>query len=116
MPGAKTKPKGIGDIYMRKIINGKKYDTDTASLICDYENTCNRTDFYWYSEELYQKKTGEFFIFGEGGPASPYSESGRGWACGSKKITPISECDAQKFVEKNGSVEVYEKLWGEVEE
>lgn len=101
---------------MRKIINGKKYDTETASLICDYANVQNRTHFYSYSETLYQKKTGEFFIYVEGGPACPYSESGRGFACGSAKITPISENEAQKFVEEHGSVEMYEKIWGEVEE
>jgi len=54
---------------MKKIINGKRYDTETAQLIGSASYS-NRTDFRFWSEELYRKKTGEFFLYGEGGPAS----------------------------------------------
>lgn len=52
---------------MKKIINGKKYDTETAGLICEHDNGRSWTDFYFYKECLYKKKTGEFFIHEEGG-------------------------------------------------
>ena len=39
---------------MKKIINGKKYDTETAVYICGYEyGTCN--DFSHIKESLYRK-------------------------------------------------------------
>lgn len=101
---------------MKKIINGKKYDTETATEICENEPIPNRTNFYWYREVLYKKKNGEFFIYGNGGPASKYCESGRNWACTGSKILPLSEQDAKYFVERFGTVEIYEALFGETEE
>lgn len=79
---------------MKKIINGRKYDTETATLICKGEYTSN---FGYEREELYKKKTGEFFLYG-------------------REIIPLSDSDAMTFVEKNGTVEDYEKCFGEVEE
>ena len=45
---------------MKTIINGKMYNTDTAKLI---ETTSHLypSDFGWFRESLYQKKTGEFY-------------------------------------------------------
>ena len=57
---------------MKKIINGKKYDTETAKLICWYDiNTLVRhnhiyeNDLNFWSRNLYLKKTGEYFIWNE---------------------------------------------------
>jgi hypothetical protein len=102
---------------MRKIINGRKYDTDTAKRVCCYDNGCYITDIYYYSETLFKKKTGEFFILVEGGACSQANEYlGKGCYIGGKNIIPISEIRAKKFVELNGSVEEYEELFGKVEE
>ena len=49
---------------MIKIINGKKYNTDTAKMVGDYDNNQPTNDFYYFAEELYRKKTGEFFLYG----------------------------------------------------
>ena len=40
---------------MKKIINGKKYDTETAKMVCDYYNGLPSTDFRSFSAELYKK-------------------------------------------------------------
>ena len=50
---------------MKKIINGKKYDTDTAKCVGHDSFGC-RGDFRYWFEQLYQKQTGEFFIYGDG--------------------------------------------------
>lgn len=101
---------------MKKIINGKKYDTETAALICEHDNGRIRTDFYFYKEWLYKKKTGEFFIYKEGNAASCVAEMQNGFSVGGRRINPISEAEAMDFVEKYGTTEDYENLWGEVEE
>ena len=46
---------------MKKIINGTKYDTDTADLIGSFTagGVCRR-DYRYIHEELYRKKNGEF--------------------------------------------------------
>ena len=41
---------------MKKIINGKKYDTETAEELAYWENMPNALDFNQYSETLYRKK------------------------------------------------------------
>ena len=55
---------------MKKIINGKLYDTETAKLIGRSYHGEGPRDFRHYSEELYRKRTGEYFLYGEGGPMS----------------------------------------------
>lgn len=61
---------------MKKIINNKLYDTDTAKKLAEWDE--NGTDSRNYiSEALYRKKTGEFFVFGDGGANTKYARIGR---------------------------------------
>ena len=101
---------------MNKVINGKRYDTETAELIGEWANTYNYSDWSYKCEELYRKKTGEFFLYGEGGPMSEYAvPSGNNNWTGSSKITPLTIDEAKKWVEKNLNADEYEKLF-EIEE
>ena len=101
---------------MKKIINGKRYDTDTAKLIGE-DWYSNRTDFSYWREELYRKNTGEYFLHGEGGPNSRYAESvGQNTWSGGEKIIPLSIEAAQKWAEEHLSADEYEKVFGVVEE
>lgn len=101
---------------MKKIINGKRYDTETAQLIGSASYS-NRTDFRFWSEELYRKKTGEFFLYGEGGPASKYSRQieQNSWS-GGKEITPLTREEAQEWAEKYLDADEYEEVFGRIEE
>ena len=47
---------------MQKIIKGRKYDTDTAQKVCSYDNGLPESDFDALCEQLYIKRTGEFFL------------------------------------------------------
>ena len=100
---------------MRRIVNGKVYDTETADWIANYEYR-HRGDFHWYAEDLYRTKKGTFFLAGEGGGLSKYQvEVGcRSW-CGGSKIIVLTEEEAREWVEKYGSTRLYEKLF-DVEE
>lgn len=101
---------------MKKIINGKRYDTETAQLIGS-AGYSNRTDFCFWSEELYRKKTGEFFIYGEGGPASKYGRQieQNTWS-GGEQIIPLTLKEAQEWAEKYLDADKYEKVFGRIEE
>ena len=101
---------------MKKVINGKMYNTETAKEVGYWNNGCPRNNFNWCSETLYKKKTGEFFIYGEGGALSKYSEAIGHALTGGESIVPISYKEAQKWAEKNLDGEDYEKIFGEVEE
>lgn len=99
-----------------EIINGKKYDTKTAEKIGEYGYGYPR-DFDHFSETLYRKNNGEFFLWGEGGPNSKYSEaiSYNSWS-GGEELIPLDNEEARKWCEKHVCVAVYEKLFGSVSE
>ena len=102
---------------MKQIINGKKYDTDTAELLLTTDNGLSYSDFDWSEEELYKKRTGEFFIRGTGGAATAYGRScGQNESCGGSRIIPLSLEEAKEFVEKNMDADTYESVFGPVEE
>lgn len=101
---------------MRKIINGRKYDTETATALGHAQSNVGRSDFKWWYETLYQKKNGEFFIHGEGNAASKYAERcGDMWGCG-ERIVPLADNEAREWAERNLTVTVYEAIFGEVDE
>lgn len=104
-------------VTMKKIINGKKYDTETARLVGEYSNGYALSDFNHVTEELYQKRTGEYFIHGEGGAMSRYAEPypGGGWQSG-ERVMPISYAEAQTWVEQYLDADAYEAEFGEVSE
>ena len=55
---------------MKKIINHKMYNTETAERLASSSNGYGYDDFRYMEEQLYRKKTGEFFLYGEGGALS----------------------------------------------
>ena len=101
---------------MKKIINGRRYDTDTAKEVaCD--SYSNRSDFAYWKETLYRKNTGEFFLHGVGGPMSRYAESaGQNQWSGGQKIIPLTLEAAQKWAEEHLDAAEYEQIFGAVEE
>lgn len=100
---------------MKKIINNKLYDTSTAHELASWEE--NRGNFRHVREVLYRKRTGEHFLFGEGGPASRYAEQVdySTWSGGST-ITPLSYEDATDWAEKHLDADKYQSLFGPVSE
>lgn len=99
---------------MRKIINGKAYDTDTAVIVGEWDNGAGYSDFGWYREELYRKRTGEYFVWGEGHAASKYATHSYGAFQSGEAITPLSYEDARKWAEEKLTAGRYEREFGEV--
>ena len=92
---------------MKKIINGKKYDTKTANYIATREwmdSTVNQ----WMQEDLYCKKTGEYFRFDD--KSTTWGNINR-----YTSIVPLTLEEAKKWVEKHINSR-YEELFGQVEE
>ena len=48
-------------------IDGKRYNINTAEFIASWDNDLPYMDFGYLKETLYRKRTGEFFLYGEGG-------------------------------------------------
>lgn len=100
---------------MNKIINGKRYDTQTASLKGTYQYL-NKFSFNYWKEELYQKKTGEWFLYGDGNALSKYNDCGGGQSWGIETIIPYSEDEAKAWAAQYLSADKYEELFGPTSE
>lgn len=100
---------------MKKVIAGKAYNTETAVNIGSFESNINSS--HWTSEKLYRKKTGEFFIHGEGGTLTQYAQNigNNQWTVG-EKIIPISYEVAEKWTQKHLDSDVYQSFFGDIAE
>ena len=101
---------------MKKIIKGKKYNTDTAKLMGTYTNGRSYSDLEFMMRELYKKRTGEFFLYNTGGPMSVMAVYDGNSISGSEDIIPVTEEEAKEWAEKWLSADKYENIFGEVEE
>lgn len=101
---------------MKKIINNKRYDTETSREIGS-DSYSNRRDFHYWCETLYCKRTGEYFLHGEGGQASKYAETvGQNEWSGGERIIPLSYENARQWAEDHLDADDYETEFGEVAE
>lgn len=102
---------------MKKIINGKMYNTETAKEMGSHWNGYPRSDFNYCEETLYRKKTGEYFLYGDGGAATCYSYSvGQNCRSGGEDIVPLTEEEAKTWAERSLDADEYIEIFGEVEE
>ena len=96
---------------MKRIIDGKRYDTTTAEEIGFAKHGSTR-DFDYYEETLYCKRTGEYFVHGFGHGASRYAvHTENGWGPG-EDITPMTYEQAREWAEKNLDADDYEREFG----
>lgn len=102
---------------MKKIIKNKLYDTDTAQRLGEYAPNPDQGNFSYFCETLYRKKTGEFFLHGEGNAASKYARScGQNETCWGEKIIPLTYEAAQQWAEEHLDGDSYIEAFGEPEE
>lgn len=101
---------------MKKVIKGKVYDTETAQRLAEYAPNPYRSDFHYFCETLYRKKTGTFFLHGEGNAASKYAIScGQHEWCGGEKIIPLTYAEAQAWAEEHLDGDEYIEIFGDPE-
>lgn len=98
---------------MKKVINGRVYDTDTARLVCEWDNGEMPSGLAYVYHGLYRKKTGEFFLHICGGAASnwakPTETGGTRWA---EHVVLATYDEARALVEAHGTADEYEALFG----
>lgn len=102
---------------MKKIINGRVYDTTKAKELGTYANAGNWRDFSHLEETLYRKKTGEYFLHGEGGAMTRYAEAtGQNSWSGGERIMPMTYDEAREWAEEHLTADEYEAIFGEIVE
>ena len=97
---------------MKKIINGRRYDTETAKKLGYWDNKLYE-DLNFCSETLYQKSNGEYFLHCEGGANTRYARSidSNSWAPG-EAIRPLTPQAAAEWGEAHLAVDEYESVFG----
>lgn len=102
---------------MKKIIKGRKYDTETAISVGEWDNGHFPSDLSYECETLYRKRNGEYFVHGEGGAASRYALAyGESQWGGGERIMPLSYDAARAWAEEHLDANTYEVEFGKVSE
>lgn len=98
---------------MRRIINGLRYDTETATEVATYGNDLGGNDFRYLNEELYITKKGNWFLKYDGGAMSKYSVSEGNMHSSSSGIAPMTPDEAYYWLEKNDETEALETYFSD---
>ena len=87
---------------MRKVIDGRVYDTTKATEI-DRDSHGYGGDFGQWEETLYVTVKGRYFLAGSGGPNSSWAESlgNNSWG-GGRGIRVLDKGDALRWCEAHG--------------
>ena len=97
-------------LEIRKVINGKAYDTTTAERVALIEfKNLGRSDFHWERTDIYKTEKGQWFIAGEGGACSSWSSRDPdGGANEGYGITLLDPDEAREMLEyADGPIESY---------
>ena len=87
---------------MKLIINGKIYNTDTATRIGNRQHS-NQGDFHYEDTDLYRTPKGAFFVQGTGGAYSRWSQPcGSNGMSGGSGIQALTTAEALAWCEDAG--------------
>ena len=101
---------------MKRIVDGKRYDTETAQKIGE-ASSGNYSDFRYWSETLYKTKKGAYFIAGEGGAASRWGKSSGNVSWGDEGIIVLTPAEALAWCsEYLDDAEQYEEFFDGIED
>lgn len=88
---------------MKKIINGRTFNTETATHVCDLPCTANRGDFHWHETALYRSPRGQFFVAGRGGARSVWAQPLCGGGAGAGDgLRLVTDDEAREHMERAG--------------
>ncbi len=100
---------------MLRIINGKRYNTETAIdvLALELPRVDSRSDFRWEDTEMYLTKKGQWFLAGQGNAMSRWArQSGSNTYGPGSGIQLISPDEARSILEDHGQTELIEQYFG----
>ena len=101
---------------MYKVINNKRYNTETAKKMAGWDNGLLCNDFDYRSETLYRKKNLEYFIHGEGGAATEYAERDGMNTMFGECIIPLTDETAKTWAQEHLDGESYDLVFGAPQE
>lgn len=101
---------------MKRVIDGRRYDTDTAEFLCDLTPAShNINDFKYENTSLYRTQRGAYFLSGSGHGLTRWArkmpDGGYGYGEG---IIPLDDREALRVLENEAEDELIEKYFGDV--
>jgi hypothetical protein len=101
---------------IRKVVDGKIYDTETATEVATHDNGLGRNDFTFEWLGIFRTKGGAWFLSGETGAIGRFREQiGDGYASG-KVLEVLTEQGALALLERWNETSAIEKYFPFVEE
>lgn len=100
-------------------INGVAYNTKTAETIAHNGSgiEVSHSDERWFTETLYRKKSGEFFLYGSGGIFTKYAkQTGPNSWERSEAILPLTEDEVKEWAMNNLGDDDYKDISRKIEE
>lgn len=95
---------------MKRTIEGKTYNTETAEEIGYNCSHLYCSDFGWWEETLHKTKKGNYFLHGSGNAMSKYScPVGNNGSGGDSEIIPMTEEEALEWCEESNNQDSIEK-------
>lgn len=101
---------------MKAIIDGKRYNTETATEIgsASRGNYPGDGDFSSWFASLYRTKSGRYFLAGEGGGLSRFAHHCHGGGrCGGEAIQPLDWAEAVDWAEQYLTTDEIEAAFGD---
>ena len=87
---------------MKKVIDGKIYNTETAERIAGDNSPYNPGDFQYENTSLFKTKKGASFLAGKGGAASRWAQPvGNNGRSGGEGIEALTAAEALAWCEAN---------------
>lgn len=99
---------------MKKIIDGKVYNTETARIIGTWSNNLSTSDFRNETATLYVTKKGNFFVAGESGPMGSFAYSVGDMTSGGEGLFTLTREEALGWAERHLDPEDYEEYFSDL--
>lgn len=99
---------------MKKILEGKVYNTETARVIGTWSNNLPISDFRNETATLYVTKKGNFFVAGESGPMGSFAHSEGNMTSGGEGLFALSKREALDWAERHLDAEEYEEFFADI--
>jgi len=101
---------------MKKVINSKVYDTEKAQLIAEaHHDNVYDSDGNSLKQWLYQKKTGEYFVYAVGAAIELQNIFQHGYKPNAG-IYPLTYEQAQRWAERELTADQWESVFGDPED
>lgn len=85
---------------MKKVIDGKVYNTETAVLLATWHNDLPDNDFSSLLEKLFVTKKGQHFLYGNGGALTWCAQRSGNGSYGGKVIKLMGSNEALAWCER----------------